>query len=164
MKTLYIVRHAKSSWKFIDLQDIDRPLKRKGIQDAFLIAEKLSEQKITPQHVLSSPAVRAYETAKIFCNALSFNKENVEINSSIYNEAVEELQTILLNIDNKLNSVMLFGHDPGLTNFVAYLTKQSYEKIPTSGVVAIQFEVDSWNKISEHSGKIDFFIYPKMFE
>jgi phosphohistidine phosphatase len=164
MKTLYIVRHAKSSWKFIDLQDIDRPLKRKGTQDAFLIAEKLSEQKIAPQHVLSSPAVRAYETAKIFCNALSFNKENVEINSSIYNAAVEELQTILLNIDNKLNSVMLFGHDPGLTNFVAYLTKQSYEKIPTSGVVSIQFEVDSWNKISEHSGKIDFLIYPKMFE
>jgi phosphohistidine phosphatase len=164
MKTLYIVRHAKSSWKFIDLQDIDRPLKRKGIQDAFLISEKLSEQKIAPQHVLSSPAVRAYETAKIFCNALSFNKENVEINSSIYNAAVEELQTLLLNIDNKLNSVMMFGHDPGLTNFVAYLTKQLYEKIPTSGVVAIQFEVDSWNKISEHSGKIEFFIYPKMFE
>jgi len=164
MKTLYIVRHAKSSWKFIFLQDIDRPLKRKGIQDAFLISEKLSEQHVVPQHVLSSPAVRAYETAKIFCNTLSYNKENVEINSSIYNASVEELQTLLLNIDNKLNSLMLFGHDPALTNFVSYLTKQSYEKIPTSGVVAIQFEVDSWNKISEHSGKIDFFIYPKMFE
>lgn len=164
MKTLYIVRHAKSSWKDAELKDFERPLKRKGVQDAFLIAEKLSELNIAPQHVLSSPAVRAYETAKIFCNTLSFSKENIETNSSIYNAALEELQTILLNIDNKLNAVMLFGHDPGLTNFVAYLTKQSYEKIPTSGVVAIQFETDQWNKIEEHSGKITFFIYPKMFE
>jgi phosphohistidine phosphatase len=164
MKTLYIVRHAKSSWKDAELKDFERPLKRRGVRDAFLIAEKLSELNITPQHVLSSPSVRAYETAKIFCNTLSFSKENIETNSSIYNATLEELQTILLNIDNKLNAVMMFGHDPGLTNFVAYLTKQSYEKIPTSGVVAIQFETDQWNKIEEHSGKIVFFIYPKMFE
>ncbi len=164
MKTLYIVRHAKSSWKDAELKDFERPLKRKGVQDAFLIAEKLSELNVAPQHVLSSPAVRAYETAKIFCNTLSFSKENIETNSSIYNAALEELQTILLNIDNKLDAVILFGHDPGLTNFVAYLTKQSYEKIPTSGVVAIQFETDQWNIIKEHSGKITFFIYPKMFE
>ncbi len=164
MKTLYLVRHAKSSWKFTDLQDIDRPLKRKGIQDAFLIAEKLAAQQILPQHFLSSPAVRAFETAKIFSDTLSYAKEKIEINTSVYNATVEELQTLLLNMDNAYNAIMIFGHDPSLTNFVAFLTKQSYEKIPTSGVVAIHFEIDNWNKISEQSGKIDFFIYPKMFE
>jgi phosphohistidine phosphatase len=163
MKTLYITRHAKSSWKHLELKDIERPLKRKGKQDAELIAERLRKDHIHPEYFLSSPAVRAHETAKIFSKILDYPKNKIEINSSIYGATNEELHTLILGIDNQFNSVILFGHDPALCNFVTFLTKQRYEKIPTSGVVAIEFQADNWNQIQPHSGKVQFFIYPKMF-
>jgi len=163
MKTLYIVRHAKSSWKNADLKDIERPLKASGKKDAELVAEQLRKDKIHPEYFLSSPAVRAYATAKIFAKILEFPKDKIEINTSVYGSSVEELHTLILGMDNQYHSLMLFGHDPTLCNFVSFLTKQHYEKVPTSGVVAIQFHADNWNEIQPQSGKVKFFIYPKMF-
>jgi phosphohistidine phosphatase len=163
MKTLYIVRHAKSSWKFTDLQDIERPLKRKGKQDAEMMAKHLRKDNIYPEYFLSSPAVRAHETAKIFSKILEYPKNNIEINSSVYNSSVEELHTLILGLDNNFNSTILFGHDPTLCNLAAFLTKQQYEKIPTSGIVAVEFQTDNWNKIQPHNGRVRFFICPKMF-
>jgi phosphohistidine phosphatase len=161
MKTLFIIRHAKSSWKNADLKDIERPLKRSGKEDALMVAERL--RNIMPDCIISSPAVRAYETAKIFAKIIGFQKSKIEINPSVYGSTTEELHTIVLNLNNQYQSVMLFGHDPALCNFVSFLTKQQYEKIPTSGVIAVEFQADGWNKIQPQSGRMRFFIYPKMF-
>jgi phosphohistidine phosphatase len=163
MKTLYITRHAKSSWKYPDLQDIERPLKRRGRQGAELIAEQLRKEHILPEHFLSSPAVRAFETAKIFAKILGYPKNKIEVNTSIYGATTEELHTLILGLDNQYSSAILFGHDPALCNFVAFLTRQQYEKIPTSAVIAIEFQANTWNQIQPHSGRVKFFIYPKMF-
>src|SRR5690606_40905798 len=116
-------------------------------ENAELMAEQLRKEKIKPEHFLSSPAVRAFETAKLFAKILEYPIENIEINTSIYSSSVGELHTLLLCLDNKLSSAILFGHDPTLTNFTGFLTKQVYEKIPTSGIVAIDFSVNHWNMI-----------------
>lgn len=163
MKTLFLARHAKSSWKYPELQDIERPLKRRGRHDAELIAERLRKEGVRPEYFISSPAVRAYETAKIFAKILDYPKSQIAISSSVYNASVQELHTLILGIDNALQSAIIFGHDPALCHFTAFLTRQHYEKIPTSGVVAIEFQAESWNMIQPHSGKVQFIIYPKMF-
>jgi phosphohistidine phosphatase len=163
MKTLYLTRHAKSSWKDADLKDIERPLKASGRKDAELIAEQLRKDKVHPEYFLSSPAVRAYATAKIFAKFLEFPKDKIDINASIYSSSVEELHTLVLGLDNQYHTAILFGHDPTLCNYVSFLTKQQYEKIPTSGVVAIEFQAEHWRNIEPHSGRVKLFIYPKMF-
>jgi phosphohistidine phosphatase len=163
MKTLYIIRHAKSSWKYTELQDIERPLKKRGKEDAELMAEQLRKLNEHPQHFISSQAVRALDTAKIFSKILEVDVASIEINTSIYNSSTRELHTIVLNTKNDITALALVGHEPTLPQFTTFLTKQVYEKIPTSGIVAIEFAVEHWTEIKEHTGKIKFFIYPKMF-
>lgn len=162
MKTLYIIRHAKSSWKYTELQDIERPLKKRGKDDAEMIAEHLRKLNAYPQHFISSPAVRAFETAKIFGKILEVSEKQIETNASIYSASVKELHTIILNTDNEIVSLALFGHEPTLPQLANFLTKQIFEKIPTCGAVAIEFAIEHWNEVKEKSGKVKFFIYPKM--
>lgn len=162
MKTIYIVRHAKSSWKYRQLRDFERPLKKRGINDAHTMAAHLKEKSIEPDLFISSPAKRALETANIFAETLGFPEDQVQENISIYGASTEELMTVIWGLDDQYQSVMIFGHDPTLTNIATYLTKKPFEKVPTSAVVAIDFEVDAWSKINKTEGNLRFFIYPKM--
>lgn len=163
MKTLYLVRHGKSSWRHRELRDYERPLKKRGVNDAIMISEHLNDKGIKADKFISSPARRALQTATIFAENLKYDVDEIEQNKSIYGSTYSELLTIILGLDDQFKSVMIFGHDPTLANLASHLTTHVFEKISTSGVVAITFDAPKWELIHEGHGHLEFSIYPKMF-
>lgn len=161
MKTLLLVRHAKSSWNDIDISDIDRPLKRSGVKDAITVSEKLRTLKISPDLLITSPAVRAMTTALIFARTLRYHFNRIVINEIAYDFSKDALLPLLRNVDDKYDIVMLVGHDPALTYLINDLTGKSFEKIPTSSVVKLNFRVKHWSKITPKNGKLVFMESPK---
>ncbi len=159
MKTLYLVRHAKSSWKDKSIIDFDRPLNKRGLHDAPLIGSMLRSKKIDLELIISSPAKRAKETANILANELVF-KGNILFDEEIYEASLDQLISKIKNLDENLNKVMLIGHNPELTNLANYLSKEFITNIPTCGVVALTID-KSWKNISAKNCKIMFFEYPK---
>lgn len=164
MKTLYLVRHGKSSWRHKELRDIERPLKKRGVNDAHVMASHLRQKGVKPDLIISSPARRAHQTATIFAEEMEYDTDNIEVNRSVYSSLYEELLAVILGLNDEYNTIMMFGHDPTLANIASHLTHHVFEKISTSGVVCITFHVDKWENITERSGHLEFSIYPKMFE
>ena len=128
MKTLLLVRHAKSSWNDSEISDIDRPLKQIGVKNALLIATKIKEKKIFPDFLITSPAVRAASTALIFARTLSYPLQRMVINEIVYDFSKDALFPLLHATDDKFDTVMLVGHDPALTYLLNDLTGKSFEK------------------------------------
>lgn len=163
MKTIYLVRHAKSSWKNPELDDFDRPLNKRGKRDAPYMGELLRKKGVAPDLLISSPANRAFTTAKQVAKALEYPLDKLMLDSGIYHASEKDLLRIVKNVPEHLNSVMLFGHNPGFTWFSNVLSGTNLENIPTSGAVQISFEHDSWKKIGAESGTLDWFEYPKKY-
>jgi len=162
MKTLYIVRHAKSSWKVKDIPDEERPLLEKGKKRTKKIIEHLHDRDVVIDYLVCSHAVRALETAKILAKALKYPADKIRIDEQIYPGDVAGLRDLLLDIPLKYNSVMVVGHNPALTNLVNRLTRAKIDWIPTSGVVCIEFDTDKWEEIVEAKSRLKFVIFPKM--
>ncbi len=162
MKTLYLARHAKSSWKHPELSDIERPLNKRGKRDAPIIGNLLKEKGVNPDILISSPAVRARKTAVAIAGIIDYPKSKILIDVNIYESSSSELKNIIQGFDDKYNSVMMFGHNPGFTMLNNYLTESFIDNIPTCGVVGIRFN-SSWKKIEGASGNAFFFIYPKLY-
>ncbi len=161
MKELYLARHAKSSWKNLDLDDFDRPLNKRGKKAAPLMGEILYGKGVQPDLILSSSAKRAKKTAKILAKKLHCNK--LIFKTSIYTASVDELLVMLQKTPEKLKKIMLVGHNPILTDLQNRLTSHTLENIPTAGVVGIIFEVDEWKNIDCGKGAFKFFEYPKKY-
>jgi phosphohistidine phosphatase len=166
MKTLYIVRHAKSSWDDSELSDFERPLNERGKRDAPDMGERLHERGLKPDGVISSPARRAFSTAKRICKVLGFNKEKIRTDRRLYHADDEMMLSVLREVKSDLNVVMFFGHNPGLTDFVNSVAgeEMNIDNVPTCGVVAFSFEVNSWSDVNWGTGKLLFFDYPKKHE
>ena len=162
MKTLYLVRHAKSSWKDSSLDDLERPLNRRGKRDAPFMGELLKEKVVNPDVVISSPAKRASKTAQIITAHIGYSKKDIIYSEEIYEASSRELVDFIKKIDDKYNSVMLFGHNPGFTMLNNYLSKNYIDNIPTCGIVALQFNIN-WKEIDKNSAKMLFFDYPKRY-
>ena len=163
MKTLYIVRHAKSSWKEHGTTDFDRPLNKRGERDAPHMGKVLKSVNIIPDIVYSSPAKRAITTCRIMCDELGYEEDRIIQSQSIYEAGIGNLMDIINSIPDKHNSAMLFGHNPGLTMLVNYLSNKHVDNIPTCGAVKINFDVTTWETIADRAGKIEFFEYPKKY-
>jgi len=159
MKTLYLVRHAKSSWDY-DLDDFDRPLNKRGEFDAPLMGKIMFEKGIKPDYILSSPASRAIKTATIFAEQLKYQKQ-VGTQHSLYHASAANLLQAVKNTKHDVQQLMLFGHNPGLTSFANQLTTDIIDNIPTCGIYAITFEANSWSEIALKKGKLLFYDYPK---
>jgi len=145
MKTLYLVRHAKSSWREIGLADIDRPLKESGVLDAIKIGNWLADRDIMPELIFASNANRALHTATIFARSLKLPLDKLKIRKELYGTTKESILHFTANFENSFSSLMFVAHDPTLTNLVNhYLEKPDLYKIPTSSVVELKFETDSW--------------------
>lgn len=164
MKTLYINRHAKSSWKFENLNDFDRPLNSRGKMAADFMAKKLKEKGSTFDLIISSPANRALSTAEYFSDEFNYDHSHIEEAHSMYHADHGTLLTIIDNLPDKFNSVMLFGHNPGFTNLANILTGDTLGNIPTCGIVKINFEVDKWIEVIPGIGSMEFFDYPKRYK
>lgn len=156
---LYLLRHAKSSWRDLAIDDFDRPLNNRGLKDAPLMGQMLSKKNIIVDTVISSPAKRAIDTARIITNNLGYTK-NIILDKNIYDASLSTLLSTIRNFDDNLKKIMLIGHNPGLTNLSNYLTKYFIENIPTCGVVVLEFD-KSWKDINPKDGNIIFFEYPK---
>jgi len=161
MKTLTLVRHAKSSWKDTSLADRDRPLNQRGERDAPFMARKIDEAGIRPSLILSSPAVRAWTTARAVARQLDYPLEFLQRESELYLADVDTLLDVIAAQDEKFNSMMLFGHNPGLTDFANYLSPGLTNNLPTAGVVAVEFERDDWSLYDPPRTTVVYYDFPK---
>lgn len=163
MKTLLIVRHAKSSWDNPDLADFERPLNNRGLRDAEFMAKKIAEKNIKPDLILSSPAIRAFTTAKFFAEKLKYPEHQIITKELIYDRGPREILLLLNETDDNIDTIMLFGHNPDLSTLTHYLCDFEYGNLPTCGIVCIDFDIDSWTHLGEEKGKLRFFESPKMY-
>jgi phosphohistidine phosphatase len=161
MKTLIIIRHGKSSWKHPELKDYHRPLKQRGVNNAFSVATELINRNIQADLFLSSPAVRALDTAIIVATNMAFPLNRIATEPSIYEAEVSQLITALSVIPDENETVLFFGHNPGFTGLVNQLQEEQLFNLPTCGVMAIELSIDSWSEIKSASGKQLFKLIPK---
>ncbi len=160
MKNLYMIRHAKSDWKN-ELNDFDRGLNKRGKKDAPMMGKILYSLKISPDIIITSSAVRAETTATMVAKELQYDEENIIRKDSLYLASEDELYREINSLDDKYNSVMIFGHNPGITDFVNSLTNIYITNIPTCGVCYIKIDVNSWLDLSKKIGELIFFDFPK---
>ncbi|MBF8257817.1 MAG: phosphoglycerate mutase family domain protein [Actinobacteria bacterium] len=164
MKTVVLVRHAKSSWKDTSLKDFDRPLNKRGERDAPLMGKKLKERRVMPDLILSSPAKRAKKTATCIAEEIGYPKNKILYNDKMYHSGGRVLLEIVRNQDDEHGTIMLFGHNPDLGDLAEMLLDSDpVYAIPTTGVYCIRFDVDSWKDIREGNGEVVFFDYPKRY-
>lgn len=163
MKAIYLIRHAKSDWNNPNLSDFDRPLNKRGKRDAPFMGKKLNSLTPNIDLIIASPAKRALETVKAICPEIDYSFDNIQFDESVYHSSYNNLNSIVNNLNNELNSIALVGHNPGLTNFSNYLTDNYIDNIVTSGIVKIELDIDNWNEIVEGVGSKVFYIYPKMY-
>jgi phosphohistidine phosphatase len=164
MKTLYIVRHAKSSWADLIASDFERGLNDRGKRDAPKMGKRLKEKGIHPNEVISSPAKRSLSTARRISEVLKFKKERVKTDPRLYHADEDTILSVVHDLKDKQDIAMIFGHNPGLTGFVNAISFEdiNIDNVPTCGVVAFSLPVDSWKDVIWRSGKLLFFDYPKL--
>ncbi len=160
-KTLIFMRHAKSDWSIPGQKDFDRTLNNRGLGDAPRMGRRLLEIGVKPDLVLSSPAIRAKTTAESVAEQLGYDIDSIVYEDEIYESSVRTLLKVVNDLDDKYNCVLIFGHNPTHTYLAEYLTKEAIGNIPTAGAVCINFEFDSWKLVSEATGKMQWFEYPK---
>ena len=158
MKTLILVRHAKSSWKY-DVEDVNRPLKNRGITDANLVSRAFNNRKLSIDNVFSSPANRAYSTCEIFLNNLNINVEKVQVVADLYDFGGHNVMFFVKSLNEFSQNVMIFGHNHAFTSICNIFGDVFIENLPTSGLVVIDFDTNSWHDIQK--GSTRFTIFPK---
>lgn len=161
MKTLYLIRHAKSSWKDITLDDFERPLNKRGKKDAPFMGKILKEEGVVPDIIYSSPARRAKDTAQIIAQAIGYEKE-IQFEKKIYESNLVSLKNIIRSIEDSNQSAFLFGHNPGLNIFAEEFC-DFYENIPTCGLIQLSFNCERWDEINVDNCNFQIFDYPKKY-
>ncbi len=164
MKTLYIVRHAKSSWDDFTLADHDRPISKSGMRKTIRVVDYLKKHGVLPGLFISSSALRAKTTAFQIAEGLGYPVEKVKIERKLYHAGPGDIFDVLSAVPNDIGSVMLFGHNPTLTLFVNRFLDPGIDNLPTTGVVSIGFETDKWENIVEAGFKINFVVTPGMLK
>jgi phosphohistidine phosphatase len=160
MKRLYLIRHAKSDWEDASLPDIDRPLNERGRSDGEKMAQKLLANGYIPDLIISSPAIRAKTTADFFIN--TFKNKNNQIDPKLYHADIDDIINVCIHIDDKIESLMLFCHNPGLTYFANVVCDANIDNVPTAGILVINVDTDSWVNLDMSKLKLIDFLYPKM--
>ncbi len=159
-KILFIVRHGKSSWEQVGVSDIDRPLKERGVKDAYEMANRVLKKGFHPDSIISSPALRALHTAIIFSRVLDYPVNEIIINQDMYLSEADRIFSIVSETDNSIGSLMIFGHNPGLTELVNYLSELDIDNLPTAGLVMLRFKSDNWKGISKNCQVLEYIDFP----
>jgi phosphohistidine phosphatase len=147
-RTLYIVRHAKSSWDYDSVSDIDRPLKMKGIRDAYEVSRKLKLEGDIPDLIISSPAIRALHTANIFIRVFELKFKRFVIDERLYGSGIGVIKKVISEQDAKNTRLMIFGHNPDFSELSASLSGKDYIDLPTCGLCKIEFHASDWLSVS----------------
>lgn len=158
MKKLILVRHGKSSWKH-DVPDEQRPLKKRAYSDAEKVIKAFKDSYSGPATLWSSIAVRALESAKMFKEQLDIPEENFDVKRELYTFDEQILLKIIASCDDSVEQLIVFGHNPALTEAVNILGNQVFDNVPTTGLTAIEFDTNSWSNLSK--GETLFNLFPK---
>jgi len=163
MKTLYLIRHAKSGWSKPDTRDFERALAKRGKKDLNTIGSYLLLKGIKPDIILSSCALRAQQTTDILTQKINFNGEKHYL-EELYLSSLEEMKEIIMIQDDGIDTMFIVGHNPQLHELANSFIDEHIDKLPTLGVIAIDFDISKWSDIENVKGKLDFFIFPKQFK
>lgn len=158
-QTLYLLRHAKSSWKDTSLRDFDRPLKGRGRDAAEQVGKRLATEKPHPTLVICSPAVRTRETADIVLKHAHL-KVDLTLDKRIYEASLRDLLQVVAEMPGDKPAAMMIGHNPGFEELVAFLSGE-HRRMPTCGLAKIRLDVQSWREVRAGEGTLEWFIVPK---
>jgi len=161
VKTLYLIRHAKSSWSNPGLADFDRGLNKRGKRNAPFMGKRLADHGVLPDLILSSPAKRAKKTANKIAKEIGYPKGRIIFKKTLYHSSVSNLLKVVTSVEDNIDSLFVVGHNWGITEFAEMLTDKDLGNIPTSGIAAITFPLDQWQHISWGDGDLLFFDFPK---
>jgi phosphohistidine phosphatase len=165
MKTLYLIRHAKSSWDDPDLGDFERPLNKRGEKDAPNMARRLKEKRVTPDFIITSPATRAVDTCKEFARILDYDIDKIKTDKRLYHASEDQILAVIRELKDRERDeeevVLLFGHNPGLTEFANSLINEYIDNIPTCGILKVHLNINRWKDASFSCGVLKFHDFPK---
>ena len=159
MKTLYLLRHAKSSWDDPSLKDFDRPLNGRGLKAAPRIGAYMRKEKIRPDVIVSSPALRAQLTASMVSEAAGLTSP-VQFDERIYEASAQKLFEIVAGFEDEVKTAMMVGHNPGFEELLEALTGEA-ARMPTAALACIEFKLEKWSDIAAESGKLKWLIRAK---
>lgn len=160
-KKLYIIRHAKSSWGNSHLSDFERPLNNRGESDAPDMGQRLAMEGVKPSLIVSSPAKRALTTAKVISAKIGYAVSNILEEERLYHASSGTIKTVLSQVGNEHDTVMIFGHNPGLTYLINEISDFDLDNLPTCAICGIAFEMESWKDIQSIRGHQFYYDYPK---
>ena len=161
MKTLLLVRHAKSSWKDAGLPDLLRPLNKRGRRDAPMMGRRLARRGVEVELILSSPATRAQQTAEALAEELLYPWDEIVTEEDLYEADSAEILAVIEKHDHWIDSLMVVAHNPGLTSLANYLGRTALENVPTGGVVELRYDVEAWPDIDSVEPEMVSLDYPK---
>ena len=159
MKTLFLLRHAKSSWKEAELSDFDRPLNERGRRAAPFMGRLLRERGFAPELIISSTAKRARKTARLLTEGAQYEVP-VIFDDRIYEASSSTLLYVAGGVDNAISSLMLIGHNPGMEGAIRVLTGQ-IEPMPTTAVAIIDLDIENWKEIAADHGSLKAIFRPR---
>jgi len=159
MKTLLLLRHAKSSWKDASARDFDRPLNQRGMKTAPMIGRSIRKRKLQPDLVISSPAERARQTAALVIESAQLNTE-LRYDERIYEATAARLLEIVSQIDESANVAMLVGHNPGFEELLELLIGETH-RMPTAALACVELDIEKWNKVRAGAGHLESLVKPK---
>lgn len=159
MKTLFIMRHAKSSWDDPALADFERPLNERGLKTAPFMGAVMAEYDLAPELIVSSPAMRARQTAELVREPAAADAE-IRFDERIYEASAQRLLEVVSEIEDRFDAAMIVGHNPGFENLVRVLTGK-IEAMPTAALAVVDLEIDSWQEIAVETGNLRKLIRPK---
>lgn len=163
-RRLLMIRHAKSSWKNPLQSDYERPLNDRGEKDAPLMGSRLRELDILPDVIISSTAKRAAQTAKKIAKEISYDVEAIKWYEKLYHCIPAVFEEVLYELDDKIKTVFIVAHNPGITQFVNELAPGFHtDNMPTCGIVGTEFALEEWNEFSRVEKKVFLFEYPKKY-
>lgn len=162
VKTLIVVRHAKSSWDIGTLNDFERPLNERGKKDAPVMAQRLIDRKIEIDAFIASPAKRAKKTAELFCDTYGKSTDDIIYVSMLYHATADDIYSAVEALDDAFKTVALFTHNPGISTFVNTLTEEAQvDNMPTCGIFATKVITSKWADFKKAKKEFLFFDYPK---
>jgi phosphohistidine phosphatase len=161
MKSLLLIRHAKSDWNDPALKDFDRPLNDRGKRDAPMMAHRLLDKKIKIGAFISSPAKRARKTAEAFVKEYKNDKDSIIFYEELYLAEPSAFLDVISQTDKKYENIALFSHNPGITSFANMIANVRIDNIPTCGVFAVKADIKSWKEFEQAEKEFWFFDYPK---
>ena len=161
-KRLTLLRHAKSSWKDPELDDRDRPLNKRGERDAPMMGQRMRQKDTRPSLILTSPAKRARQTAKLIAREIGYPLEFLQTEHALYLASPRTILDVIAQQDDSFNDIVVCGHNPGITDLSNRLSGISIDNVPTCGMVIIEADVSHWSELESGHCSLAEFDYPKL--